>query len=99
MAIRVVFYSSRAIIPSANPLLAPFVCLKRPGLLERRADVRFALKCQAFIELIKKGEMTAAVALAQVKNGKALLVCRCCVVLVTHRRLCRIRCERLEVYE
>lgn len=40
--------------------------VKRPGLLERRADVRFALKCQAFIELVKKGELTAAVALAQV---------------------------------
>ncbi|CAM9589740.1 unnamed protein product [Ectocarpus sp. 12 AP-2014] len=38
---------------------------ERPGLLEKRADVRFALKCQEFIELVKKGEVTAAVSLAQ----------------------------------
>ncbi|CAN0425372.1 unnamed protein product, partial [Ectocarpus fasciculatus] len=38
---------------------------ERPGLLERRADVRFALKCQEFIELVKKREVTAAVSLAQ----------------------------------
>lgn len=30
--------------------------------------MRFALKCQAFIELVKKGEPTAAVALAQVSS-------------------------------
>ncbi|CAM9853040.1 unnamed protein product [Ectocarpus sp. 4 AP-2014] len=38
---------------------------QRPGLLEKRADVRFALKCQEFIELVKKGEITAAVSVAQ----------------------------------
>lgn len=49
-------------------LVSAFISLKRPGLLETRADVRFALKCQAFIELVKKGEPTAAVALAQVSS-------------------------------
>lgn len=43
-------------------------CPQRPGLLDKRADVRFALKCQAFIELVKKGELSAAVAFAQVRR-------------------------------
>ncbi|CAM9950419.1 unnamed protein product, partial [Hapterophycus canaliculatus] len=38
---------------------------ERPGLLEKRADVRFALKCQEFIELVKKRQLTSAVVLAQ----------------------------------
>ncbi|CAN0040171.1 unnamed protein product [Scytosiphon promiscuus] len=38
---------------------------ERPGLLEKRADVRFALKCQEFIELVKKRELNTAVLLAQ----------------------------------
>lgn len=53
---------------SVTRLLLAVWLKKRPGLLEKRVDVRFALKCQEFIELVKKGELTAAVALAQVRT-------------------------------
>lgn len=51
------------------------IIIQRPGLLERRPDVRFALKCQAFIELVKKGDLTTAVALAQVLVIPCILIC------------------------
>ncbi|CAN0312241.1 unnamed protein product, partial [Discosporangium mesarthrocarpum] len=38
---------------------------KCPSLLHKREDLRFALKCQELIELIKKGELTAVLNLAQ----------------------------------
>lgn len=51
-----------------------YLCVlrQRPGLLDKRPDVRFALKCQEFIELVKRGDIAAAVILAQVLSPAAV---------------------------